>query len=383
MNENMTAQVRVSGGNIRNPVSVNQDLGNDGERFDMQIDRAFLEYKHKDENEYDWLTLWAGRFGKPFFSSDTVFDRDLGFEGFAVQLKKDIAGIDTIIGSSDNSRTVFLNAGAFPLQEIDATSQDKWLFGGQIGTELIFKNKSRFKFAASYYDYYNVVGIRNTAQGVTDTKITFQENDYTAPGFMQGGNTLFDIRNDFAADAGSTVDDEIVRNSALYALASDYNILNLTASYDWASLSPLHVIVTGDFVKNLGYNKNEIIDRLSQGGNGTAEIFQNGVLTNPADIKERSMGYSVRMTVGWPVVNRKGRWHVFGGYKYLGRDAVLDSYTDSNFQFGGTNAKGFWVGGRYGLAKNTWTQFRWFSTDPIDGPDAGIDTLGFDLSTRF
>jgi hypothetical protein len=62
---------------------------------------------------------------------------------------------------------------------------------------------------------------------------------------------------------------------------------------------------------------------------------------------------------------------------------VLDAFTDSDFHLGGTNAKGWVVGGNYGLMKNTWLTGRWLSSDVITGPKYGIDTLQVDINTRF
>ena len=64
-------------------------------------------------------------------------------------------------------------------------------------------------------------------------------------------------------------------------------------------------------------------------------------------------------------------------------DAVLDALTDSDFHLGGTNAKGFTVGGSYGVDDNAWLTLRWLSSDQIDGAPLSIDTLQFDLNTRF
>ena len=75
------------------------------------------------------------------------------------------------------------------------------------------------------------------------------------------------------------------------------------------------------------------------------------------------------------------------------RDALLDAYTDSDFRLGGTNAKGFTIGGSYGVANNVWVTVRWLSANGIDEPIVatlpnvpprfGVDTLQIDLNARF
>ncbi|MDP2903096.1 MAG: putative porin [Methylovulum sp.] len=75
-------------------------------------------------------------------------------------------------------------------------------------------------------------------------------------------------------------------------------------------------------------------------------------------------------------------WSAIFAYRYIQRDAVLDAFTDTIFHQGGTDAKGWIIGGNYGLAKNTWLMFRWFSTESIDGPPLDIDTATLDLNMR-
>jgi hypothetical protein len=67
----------------------------------------------------------------------------------------------------------------------------------------------------------------------------------------------------------------------------------------------------------------------------------------------------------------------------VGRDAVLDAFTDSDFHLGGTNAKGWFIGGNYGLMKNVWLTGRWLTADVITGPPYGVDVLQVDINTQF
>jgi hypothetical protein len=62
---------------------------------------------------------------------------------------------------------------------------------------------------------------------------------------------------------------------------------------------------------------------------------------------------------------------------------VLDALTDSDFNLGGTNAKGFIVGGSYGVDDNVWLSLRWISSDQIEGLPLSIDTMQLDLNARF
>jgi hypothetical protein len=84
------------------------------------------------------------------------------------------------------------------------------------------------------------------------------------------------------------------------------------------------------------------------------------------------------------VVLSAGAWRATVGYRYLQSDAVLDEYTDSDFHyFGGTNAQGYYLVTDLGVANRVWLRLRYLSANQIDGPTFGVDTLQFDVNTRF
>jgi hypothetical protein len=342
---------RLTTGNQRDPVSTNQTLGSYGQNYQVVLDQLFLQYDDLNLDSYPWLTVWGGRIPNPWNSTDLVWDEDLNFDGIAATFRHNLAGSGNLLEMQDRSSTLFVTLGAFPLQEeeVELSSRDKWLLGGQIGHEKVFENQSKTTVSLAYYNYLNITGRRNGLDSVLQ--------DPSAPEFLQKGNTLFDIRNDTDPDSNR------------FALASDYDLLNLTAEVDFAQLAPIHVIVTGDLVKNLGYDEDEV--RKRTGGAATQAI------------RDRTWGFHLGVTAGWPQVVKWGDWQVFGAYKYIQRDAVLDAFTDSDFHLGGTDAEGFILGAKFGLTQNTWLRARWLSADPIDGPPLGIDTLQVDLNAKF
>lgn len=353
----LKAGLRISTGNLDNPVSTNQTLGNRNNRWDLVLDRAFLEYKGQDSDAYNWLVLSGGRIKNPWFSSDLVWDKDLGFEGVAGKFRYNLAGSGSLDDISDDSRTLFVTAGAFPLQESELSNNDQWLFGGQVGVDWIFDNQDNLKVGVAYYDYYNIEARPNTQ--IPDTcDLNRPVNDASIPEFIQKGNSLAQICREGSATNPGDFPGKV-------GLAGDYNILNFTAVYDIARFSPYHIILTADYAKNLGFNHDEILART---GN---------------DITEQTDAWQFKVQYGWPRADYPGRWNVYTAYKYLERDAVLDAFTDSDFHLGGTNAKGWIVGGRYGIMDGSWLSARWMSADEIDGPPLGIDVLQVDLNARF
>ncbi|GBL45117.1 outer membrane receptor for ferric coprogen and ferric-rhodotorulic acid [Sulfuriferula multivorans] len=335
----ISAGFQLTTGNTNNPVSTTQTLGQYENKYSLVLDRAFLK-AHSDET-LPWLSVSAGRIPNPWFSTDLVWNDNLNFEGAALH-------VDPNAQTSRQLRP-FVTLGAFPLQSIErsltVSASNKWLFGAQTGVEWIKDTNTRAKIGLAYYDYRNIHGIPNTATAPNAF-------DQTAPAFRQKGNTLFDI-----SAPGVT--------TPLWALAADYQLLNLTAMADLNVYDPVHIILTGDYVKNIGFNRSEILARTGQ------------------DVQPQTTGYMARVAVGMPTMLLKNDWQVFLAYRHLEADAVLDAFTDSDFHLGGTNNKGFILGGQYGLDKNTWLSARWLSSNQISGLPLSIDVFQLDLNAKF
>lgn len=355
---NVKVGLRLSTGNDRDPVSTNQTLGNTGNRYQTLWDRAYLQYDNLDADGYPRLTLWGGRLPSPWFSTNLVWDSDLGFEGVAARYRYRLTRSSSPREITGQQSNLFLTLGAFPLQEVALSSRDKWLFGAQLGSEWIMQNRSTFKVGLAYYDFENIRGQRNSQ----DSTLL----DYTAPEFMQKGNLLFDIRNDTDP------------STQLWALAADYKIVNLTARYDFANLAPIHVLLTADYTKNIGYDASEIRDRT-----GGAVARSQGYRAGTDPIRGRTEGYQLEVAVGWPSVLVRGNWRISGTYRHLERDAVLDAFTDSDFFLGGTDTEGWIVSAYYGIKANIWLQARLLSADEIDGAPMGVDVVQIDINAKF
>lgn len=321
--------VRITTGDS-GPLSTSQTLGNTSNKYSLYLDQAYLRMEPTQ-----WLNLMGGRIPNPWFSTNLVWHNDLTFEGAAANARYRF----------DELRSIYLTGGAFPLQDIAPSTtnkaKSKWLTGMQAGVDWGAMSGSRARLGIALYDYKNVEGFPDTGAGLLDF-------DATKPQYRQRGNTMF-------LDPYS--------NNA--KLASKFRELNLTAQVDLAYLDPVHVILTGDFVRNIGYNQSEIAQRT-------------GYL-----IDRRTKGYQWQLQVGQAKIAEEGDWQVFGGYRYLERDAVLDAFTDSDFHLGGTDTKGFFLGASYGIEKNAWLSMRWLSANQLAGPPLAIDTLQVDLNAKF
>jgi hypothetical protein len=397
LTDGLKAGFRFATSNQFSPVSNNQTLGNTGQSWEVAIDRAFLQYDYVDGKGRDWFSVWGGRIPNPFVSTDVVYDPDLSFEGLAGTFRWHFNENDPALKTyhpleptgrfglnqgPQSPDSVFVTVGVFPLQEANFSTSDKWLFGGQIGADWLVFDDSRLKIATSYYDFHNVRARRNPGPDGESHKY-----DWTAPEFVQKGNSLVSISDSInnpslcpqqATGAGRAND------VCLLGLATDFSVFNATAMFDYAGFAPTHVFFTADYARNLAFDQNRI-----------AREFGN-------QIAPKTNAFQLRVDIGRPEMRRFNDWNVYLAYRYLERDSVLDAFTDSAFHQGGTNAKGWAAGIQYGLAKNTWLNLRWFSTESIDYstdmvqrlvavPGAGarlksrldIDTVHLDLNARF
>ncbi|MBW8366115.1 MAG: putative porin [Rhizobium sp.] len=328
---------RFSTGNTTDPFSTNQTLGNDFNKYSLVLDRAYAKVK-----PWDWLSVSGGRIPNPFFSTDLVWNDNLNFDG--------VAATFTPWARSDRTGKPFFTMGAFPLQEVETSTvnlaKDKWLLAVQGGLDWKMDADTRWRFGLAYYDYRNIAAVKDPID--FDTRYDYANSILKS---RQKGNTMFEV---------SPVD-----SPNLYGLAADYSLVNLTATLDLAHFDPIHVIVDGDVVKNVGYD--------------TAKV--NALLTTPQ--AARTLGWQSKVTVGWPSIQNRGDWQAFLGYRHLERDAVLDAFADSDFRLGGTNSKGFFIGGSYGMDRNTWLTAKWLSADAIDGLPFAVDVLQVDFNAKF
>jgi hypothetical protein len=61
----------------------------------------------------------------------------------------------------------------------------------------------------------------------------------------------------------------------------------------------------------------------------------------------------------------------------------VDGFNDSDFGGGGTNLKGYVVGGSLALSPNVWLTLRWLSANAVSGPPYKNDIFQFDINGRF
>lgn len=152
-----TAGIRIGTGSDNNPVSTTQSLGGGFAKKDIWLDQGYLNWKPTDE-----LTLTGGRFANPFMSTDMLYSNDLNFDGVAAIFDHKL----------NRDWGVFGTVGAFPVDYTNDTassngfdkeeSDNKWLYGAQIGAKWAVNSNNRLKGALAYYRFDDIQGQRSS-----------------------------------------------------------------------------------------------------------------------------------------------------------------------------------------------------------------------------
>jgi Putative porin len=397
MDEGFTAGIRLATGDTSTPVSANQSFGqaNQGQggnfsKYAIWLDRAFIKYEVGSLPNKN-LSLTFGRFDNPFMGSEMIWDEDVSMDGIALQAKYEVL----------SGFTPFLTAGLFPVFNTDFNfssnqpgkyeSTDKYLYGGQVGFDLKFNKDIKAKFAVAYYYFDGVEGrlsdpyLPLTAQDAGNT-------DNTRPSFAQKGNTYMALRNIIPSALNNFGTSQQYQ---YFGLATPFHELAYNFKIDFNNFEPCQVSLMGEYVKNLAF-KNSGIESKAVNNRGavatpaatTTTTAADGTTTTttPTPVGNYEGGdtaWSVSLQLGKTVFEERGDWNITFGYRYIESDAVIDAFTDSDFGNGGTNMKGYIVGGSVALSKSTKVGLKWMGATQIAGPPLKADVFLFDLTSKF
>ncbi|ARB44760.1 putative porin [Alloalcanivorax xenomutans] len=363
---NWSTGVRLATGSSNGPVSTTQTLGGGLSKKDIWLDQGWVKWAPG---------IWrftAGRAENPFVSTDILFSGDLSFDGVSAGFK------DLRVG---DRVAMFGTIGAFPLEYSSdswpssspdkSDSEDKWLFGAQVGANWVFNQEERLTAAIGYYHFDNIQGQRSSECELYSDPYQFCDTDWSRPTFMQKGNTLFWLR-----DIQPNPDADVTSMPQYLGLASEFQLFDLNLIWDTRVFSDYKLRLAGNIIYNDAYSEQAmwrnaagmIVNNFDEDGE-----FESG---RTAWMVHAAFGSSLKL-------DRRGDWLTFLGYKHIEPDALPDAYNDSSFHLGGTNAKGYYLGAAYALNERLYFQGRWMSSEEVYGPPLSIDILQLELNARF
>ena len=364
--DNWVAGIRVATGSNNNPVSTTQNLGGGFGKKDIWLDQGYVTWTPSER-----LTLTGGRIANPFMSTDILYSHDLNFDGVAAIFDQPL----------NRDLSLFGTVGAFPVQYSDDSassngldkedSDNKWLYGAQLGAKWALNDHHRLKGAMAYYRFDDIAGERSSPCAPWDGQPAC-DSDETRPTFMQKGNTVFLLRDitPNPANPAATPQPQFV------GIASEFELLDLNLVWDADLPHDFKLRSQANYIHNLAYDEGDM--RKRSAGQLANNIDENG------NIKSGGDAWMLQFTLGNALDMRKaGDWSLFAGYKRIEPDALPDGFNDSSFHLGGTNAKGYFLGGNYGLADNVYATARWLSSEAVYGAPFDIDVLQLEVNTRF
>lgn len=392
LGDNFTGGFRLGTGQNGSPVSENQTLGaaNNGQfggaggnfsNYAIWLDRAFLKYELGDDPDR-MAAITFGRFDNPFYTPTTImWANDIAFDGIAAQARYKVF----------KGMTPFATAGIFPIfntdlnfpaqQQPKVSSYDKYLYAAQTGIDWKITKDLYYKGSVGYYNFQNVQGQVSDSQVAYDQNTQFSTDD-SRPTFSQKGNTYMALR-EIPAVPGSAAqggnEDGTINQFQYFGLSTPFQILSANARLEYRHWEPFVISLSGEWDQNLAWNAQNIAN------NGPTQL--KGNINNPGS---DGTGYGggnnawiVQTKIGSGALQKRWDWDFGVAYRYVESDAVIDGFCDSDFGGGGTNLKGFSVGGNLALSKSVFIGMRWLSATGIAGPQYKADIIQLDINSRF
>lgn len=296
VNDQVEAGIRLAVGND-NPVSTNVTLGDFFGSKGFMLDRAYIAYTPDFLDGH--VTTWGGIFERPFYGTELLWDSDLSFGGAAINAAintKELSFVSQDIPSTD----LFFAGGSFPLDEVGDMTEDPWLMGIQGGFASEVFEGVNVKSALTFYNYTNV-------------------KEYVPITHRQGGNT----------------------NAFNGGVAKGFRLLNAPAE-----------IGIDDPLRFIGHEAKEssIIPYL---------LFYSDFVNNLA-VSSGDTGYMLGAKIGHKKVKAPKSWELAYDYRYLGQNAQLDVFPDSD---GFSPGLGYHVSNirfNYAVLKNTVLCAEWY-----------------------
>jgi hypothetical protein len=160
-----------------------------------------------------------------------------------------------------------------------------------------------------------------------------------------------------------------------YGLATPFHELAGTARLDYNHFEPFQVSLSGEYVRNLAFNRKAI----------AANAVNNLGARGTGDFVGGSTAWIVGVKVGKITLDKRWDWNIGVNYRRVESDSVVDGFVDSDFgaSAAGTNLKGYTLNGALALSHHIWLGLHWMSASEIVGPVLKSDVFQMDLNSKF
>jgi hypothetical protein len=299
LNDQLKGGFSLASGDLNNPISTNETLGQYTTRKPIEIDRAYATY---NPSWFRPLTLTGGKFAYPWFNTELVWDKDINPEGAGETLAfhvptpalKKISLVGFQLPFAQMKRTAPTNGSTYSTMMYGEQLQTFWQLGGRV-------NLSAY---TSFYDWKNADSI---ALSVATANSSSPANGLLPLSSNSLQNSIGTVTSTNATTGAKTI------SSAQFA--SKFGIVDSLAQLDIRTASERWPITfIGDFAQNTRACEN------------MRNIPAAAVFSAPCD-PHAHYGYWLEGAVGR--TERKGDWQFSYTRIVIEREAVIGAFNYS------------------------------------------------------
>jgi Putative porin len=357
-------------GDINDPVSTNQTLGDFYTRKTIALDQAFVQFTPK---QFNALTLTGGKFAYPWYNTEFTWDKDLNPEGAAQTLA---FKVDSLI-----LKRVALIGFELPFAEVAGTAVNgkriaqQVTYGGQVQTTWQLLPRVTLSAFSGFYDFRGADAIA-VALARAGSK-----NPQTPLTGLLPLNSSSPVQNSMVTTAASSV---VAINGTAYPtgvtsitnaqFASRFALFDNIARFD-IDTGDVRFPVTflGDYVQNTAACSN-VSSLLPAPANTTSQTFKQ--TTNVACNSHQRRGYWAEARLGR--LQQKGDLQFGYTRIYVEREAVVGNFNYSELRQG-TNVTQHRVDTFYQFDRSVQLGFTALAGRPLASTEPWLTRLQFDV----
>ena len=327
LNEDFAGGFSLASGDINDPTSTNQTVGDFYSRKAIGIDKAYLDYT---PHQFSSLTLIGGKFAYPWYNTELTWDKDLNPEGVAETLAFNL-------NSTPLLKKIAFVGFELPFTQVagvsltNQSSVASVVYGGQIQTQWQLAPWLKFGAYTGFYNYHNADPI---ALALAKASAKNPQTPLTGLLPLGTGNT---VQNSITT---TTATNEVTTGGTSFPtgvttitnaqFASKFGLFDSIARFDVKTASDKWPIAfIGDYVQNTEACANE--DNILAAPANTATIHYSQS-TNFACNSRQRRGYWGEAQVGRG--QKKGDWQFDYTRMFIEREAVLSNFDYSDIRQG-------------------------------------------------
>lgn len=318
LNDDFSGGFSLASGDINNPISDNQTVGDFYARKPIAIDTAFIQYS---PHQFHALTLVGGKFEYPWYNTELVWDKDLRPEGAAETLAFNVHSAPLL-------KRIALVGFELPFTQVAGVSLNNKslvtsaVYGGQLQTSWQLTHWLKFGALTGFYNYHNADPI---ALALAKASASNPQTPLSGVLPLVGNtvqNSILTTKSTNVVTVGGTAYPTGVTGITNAQFASKFGLFDSLATFDVATpweRWPIKLI--GDYVQNTEACAN--VDNLQAAPANTSTI-QYSQSTNFACNSHQRRAYWGEIQIGQ--AKKRGDWEFDYARMFIEREAVVSNF---------------------------------------------------------